>query len=146
MKHFVKTLFLSVAIAASASTAIAEKQIPGPKGGKLLENDSPQAEFFVEPDHNVTITFYDKTLKPVPAEGQVVTATAETDGGKTKLEFEKKGDVLVSKAPLPHGEGYNVVVQIKKDPAAKPQNFRIKYDTHVCSGCKRAEYACTCDE
>jgi len=53
--------------------------------------------------------------------------------------------VLVSKTKLPDGDGYNVVVQFKQAAAAKPQNFRFKLETHTCGGCKRAEYACTCD-
>jgi|GEM_PF-6178596 len=44
------------------------------------------------------------------------------------------------------GDAYNVVVQVKKDPTAKPQNFRIKYETYVCGECQRQEYACTCHE
>ena len=124
----------------------AEKITPGPKGGRLLENESPRAEFFVEKDKTVTITFYDKDLKPVSPGEQVVTAIAEGKNGKTKIEFEKKGDVLVSKTPLPEGDDYNVVVQLRAKPEAKPQNFRIKYNSAVCGKCKRAEYACICDE
>ena len=70
---------------------------------------------------------------------QLMTEAAE-------LELEKKGDVLVSKAKLPEGDGYGVVVQLKQTADAKPQNFRFKLETHTCGGCKRAEYACTCDE
>jgi len=81
-----------------------------------------------------------------PAAAQVFAATAEAPGAKTKLEFEKKGDLLVSKTPLPAGEGYQVVVQAKTTAEAKPKNFRIKLQTHVCGGCSNAEYACTCDE
>jgi hypothetical protein len=135
-------LSLSMAMALSA----AEEQVGGPKGGRLLENEAPRAEFFVEKDRAVTITFYDKALKPVPPGDQVVTAIAETKAGKAKLEFEKKAGVLVSRTPLPEGDGYTVVVQIKAKPDAKPQNFRIKYDTSLCAKCKRAEYACTCHE
>jgi hypothetical protein len=137
-------LSLSLAIALSA----AEKQVGGPKGGRLLENEAPRAEFFVEKDRTVTIAFYDKDLKPVPPGEQVVTAIAETKPGqgKEKLEFEKKGGALVSRTPLPEGDGYTVVVQIKAKPGAKAQNFRIKYDTSTCGKCRRAEYACICDE
>lgn len=146
MKHLLKIVTTILLLHSTALSAFAEKQTPGPKGGKLLENDAPRAEFFVEKDHTVTITFYDDSLKAVPHASQVVTATAEAKDGKAKLEFDKKGDVLVSKSPLPHGDGYNIVVQLKKDPSAKPQNFRIKYDTHICGECSRVEYACTCDE
>ena len=126
--------------------AQAAKITPGPKGGRLLENETPRAEFFVEKDKTVSITFYDASLKPVSVTDQVVAATAETKSGKVKIEFEKKGDVLVSKTPLPEGDGYNVVVQLRSKPDAKPQNFRIKYDPAICGKCKRAEYACICDE
>ena len=145
MKKIIITSALAV-LFGFGSFAFAETQIAGPKGGKLLENELPRAEFFVESDHTVTITFYDEALKPVPATDQVVTGSAEAKSGKTKLEFEKKGDVLKSKSPLPPGDGYTIVVQIKKDAGAAPKNFRIKYDTHICGGCKLQEYACTCDE
>jgi len=71
---------------------------------------------------------------------------ADAKEGKQKVEFEKKGDVLVSKGKLPEGDGYNLVVQLKEKPDAKPQNFRFKLETHMCETCKRAEYACICDE
>jgi hypothetical protein len=123
-----------------------KKHLGGPKGGRLLEKTEPKAEFFVEKDHIVTIAFYDATLKAVPATDQKVTVVADAKAGKATLEFEKKGDVLVSKTKLPEGDGYNVVVQFKQTADAKPQNFRFKYDAHTCGGCKRAEYSCTCDE
>ena len=123
-----------------------KKHLGGPKGGRLLEKTDPKAEFFLEKDHTATITFYDAGLKPVPASDQAVTILAETKEGKQKIEFEKKGDVLVSKSKLPEGDGYNLVVQYKKDTAAKPQNHRFKLETHTCATCKRAEYACICDE
>jgi hypothetical protein len=138
------SVVLSLSLASTLSAA--EKQVGGPKGGRLLENEAPRAEFFVEKDRAVTITFYDKELKPVPPAEQVVTAIAETKKGKAKLEFEKRSGALVSRTPLPEGDGYTVVVQIKAGPDAKPQNFRIKYDTSTCGKCRRAEYACTCDE
>ena len=119
----------------------AGKVAGGPKGGRLLEKIEPRAEFFMEKDRTVTIAFYDAALKPVAAIAQTVTVIAD---GKTKLEFEKKGDVLVSKTKLPEGDGYNVVVQLKQTAEAKPQNFRFKLELHNCGGCQRAEYACTC--
>jgi hypothetical protein len=130
----------------TVTPALAEKIVAGPKGGRLLESEGIKAEFFVEKDHTVNIVFYDDALKKVPAESQIVTATAETPAGKTKLEFLKKGDELVSTTPLPEGHGYTVVVQIKRGIEAKPKNFRIPLELATCGGCDRAEYACTCDE
>jgi hypothetical protein len=144
-----KTLLMTaIALCAGlvAGNAADKKHLGGPKGGRLLEKTEPKVEFFLEKDHTVTITFYGASFKPVPPAEQVVTVIAETKDGKHKVEFEKKGDVLVSKSKLPEGDGYNVVVQFKEKPDSKPQNFRFKLDTSVCGGCKRAEYACICDE
>ena len=124
----------------------AEKVEAGPRGGRLLQTDAPRPEFFVEKDRKVSIAFYDANQKQVPAGAQTVTAIAEAKGGKAKLEFEKKGDLLVSKTALPEGNGYNVVVQYRPSTDARPQNFRIPLNTETCGGCNRAEYACTCDE
>ena len=104
------------------------------------------AEFFVEKDRTVSIAFYDAAGKKQPAAAQVISAIAEAPGAKTKLEFEKKGDLLVSKIPLPAGEGYQVVVQAKTTADAKAKNFRIKLETHECKKCHNPEYACICDE
>jgi len=127
-------------------TAADKKHLAGPKGGRLLEKTEPKAEFYLEKDHSITITFYAADLKPVPATAQRVTVIADAKSSKATVEFEKKGDVLVSKAKLPEGDGYNVVVQLKQTADAKPQNFRFKLETHARATCKRAEYACICDE
>lgn len=140
-----ETAFATMLISSVAIAGQTGKTTPGPKGGKLLENEAPRAEFFVEKDRTITITFYDDALKPLPAAEQVLTAVVEAPAGKRKLEFEKKGDVLVSKAPLPEGE-YNIVAQIKSKPDAKVQNFRIKFAQTIYGECRRSEYACICDE
>ena len=127
------------------STA-AEKIQAGPKGGRILEKTTPKAEFFVEKDKTISITFYDAAGKAVAPSAQTAKVVADAKTGKQTLEFEKKGDALVSKTKLPEGDGYNVVVQLKQTPEAKPQNFRFTLDMSTCGGCKRTEYACTCDE
>jgi hypothetical protein len=147
MKASIKLLTLLTVGATLFTLPAAEKKpIAGPKGGRLLEKTEPRAEFFLEPDRTATITFYDAALKPVPAGEQVVTVIVEAKDRKTTIAFEKKGDVLVSKAKFPEGNGDNVVVQFKQTNDAKPQNFRFKLDTHICGECKRAEYACSCHD
>ena len=148
MKTSLKILTLAGVVCAGLLTlhAIDQKVLAGPKGGRLLEKTEPKAEFYLEKDHTATITFYDAALKPVPVAGQSVTVIADAKGGKATVEFEKKGDVLVSKTKLPEGDGYNLVVQFRPSADAKPQNLRFKLDTHICGGCKRAEYACNCHE
>ena len=115
-----------------------------PKGGRLLDKTEPHAEFVVEKDRTVTINFYNEEMKPVAASTQTVTAIADAKSGKATIQFEKKGDSLVSKTKLPEGDGYNVVVQFKQTTDAKPQNIRFKLDMNTCGECKREEYACTC--
>jgi hypothetical protein len=148
MTTSIKLLTLAGALCAGVLTlgAADKKPLGGPKGGRLLEKTEPRAEFLVEKDRSVTITFYDPALKPVPAAGQGVTVIAETRDGKTKLEFVKKGDALVSQGKLPEGDGYNLVVQFRQTADARPQNHRFKLDLSTCGGCQRAEYACVCAE
>ena len=146
MNKILRLLIIAVALCAGFSTSMAaEKKVEtGPKGGRLLDKTSPRAEFFVEKDHTVIIAFYDEKQKPVPATDQSVSVIVDAKAGKATLEFEKKGDVLVSKTKLPEGDGYNLVVQFRQTAEAKPQNFRFILDLSTCGGCKHAEYACTC--
>ncbi|MEQ2006887.1 MAG: hypothetical protein ABMA26_08815 [Limisphaerales bacterium] len=123
----------------------AAKPIAGPKGGKLLDNAAPRAEFVIGADRRVTVNFYDAQLKPVPASGQIVAVTAEPKSGKVTLTMESKDGAFVSKEALPEGEGYNLIVQVKATAEAAPQNFRLTLDLSDCGGCKLKEYACTCD-
>ena len=150
MKTNLRILTVAIALCAGLFTTTAadkdgHKHKATPKGGRLLEKTEPHAEFVVEKDRSVTINFYNEEMKPVAATTQTVTAIADAKSGKATLQFEKKGDSLVSKTKLPEGEGYNVVVQFKQTAEAKPQNLRFKLDMHICGECKRAEYACICD-
>ena len=131
-------------LTATAADKDAHKHLATPKGGRLLEKTEPRAELVIEKDRTVTINFYDEKMKPVPATDQNVTVIADAKTGKEKLEFEKKGNALVSKTKLPAGDGYNLVVQFKEKADAKPQNFRFTLDLGTCGECKRGEYACIC--
>lgn len=149
MKRIVSLFGITAILFVSSSIALAEsghkyEHAGGPKGGRLLENTKPNAEFFVEKDKTVSITFYDASMKPVAVGDQSAVLTIDTNGNKSKLEFEKKGDILVTSGPLPEGDNHNVVLQLKQTAEAKPTNFRITLDGKVCGDCKRAEYACIC--
>jgi hypothetical protein len=140
-------LATALCIGLALTTTAAEKDHKHkatPKGGRLLDKTEPHAELVVEKDRNVTINFYNHDMKPVAATTQNVTVIADATDGKQTIQFEKKGDAVVSKTKLPEGEGYNLVVQFKQTADAKPQNFRFKLDMHTCGECKRAEYACIC--
>ncbi|MEO7413821.1 MAG: hypothetical protein ABIZ81_10725 [Opitutaceae bacterium] len=138
-------LLVSITLAASA-VAFAAKPIAGPKGGKILTAAAPHAEFFVEKNRTVTITFYDANLKPVAPAGQVITGVAEAKTGKVGLEFATKGGALVSNIPLPAGDDYQVVLQVRDTASARPKIYRVQFDAAICGECKRAEYACICHE
>ena len=139
------SLCASLALPALAEDKHEHKHLVTPKGGKILEKTEPHAEFVIEKDRTATINFYNDEMKPVAVTTQTVNAIADAKEGKTKLEFEKKGDSLVSKTKLPEGEGYNVVIQFRQTAEAKPQNIRFKLDLNTCGECKRAEYACSCE-
>ncbi len=143
----ISKLIAAALLVAFTGSALADVTIKaGPRKGRLLGVEGQNAEFFVEKDRTISIAFYDAAMKAQPAAAQVITATAEAPTGKVKLEFEKKGDLLVSKTPLPAGEHYTVVVQVKPTAEAKSKNFRIKLGLSTCKGCSNPEYACTCDE
>jgi len=145
MKNIHKLTLGIIALAVSA-VALLAKPIPGPKGGRILTTDAPHVEFFVEKDRTVTVSFYDKALKPLALSGQVVSATAEAKSGKVNLAFAEKGGALVSKTALPEGDDYTVVVQVRDNASARPKNYRVLFHDEVCGECKRAEYACVCDD
>lgn len=146
------SLFIALGIICTASALNAEEAHDhghqhqgGPKGGRLLEGTEPHAEFYVEKDRTAAVTFYDDQMKPVSVADQSVTVMAESAGNKSKLEFQKKGDVLVSSGSLPAAEDLNLVIQFKQDTQAKPKNFRFNLNENVCPECNRAEYACICE-
>lgn len=146
MKTIRKLLIVSIALAVSTTALFAAKPIPGPKGGKIVTTEAPHVEFFVEKDRSVIVSFYDKDLKPVAPAGQLVSAIAEAKTGKVTLAFTVKDGVLKSSAPLPEGDGYRVVVQVRDTAQAKPKNYRVEFHDEVCGECKRAEYACVCED
>lgn len=142
-----KSLLIAVAALCSVvSLTAAEKIVGGPKGGRLLEVEGQKAEFFVTKDKKIEITFYDAALKPVAPADQVVAITAEPQSGRTKVDLEKTATGYISKAPVPEGTPYRVVVQMRAKPDGKPQNFRVDLNLSHCKECDRTEYACTCVE
>jgi len=136
---------LTMAALCAALSLHAETALAGPKGGRLLEAEPLKAEFFVTADRKVEITFYDAALKPVNPGAQTAAVTAEPASGKVKVELDKTPTGFVSKTALPDGAPYRVVVQTRANADAKPKNFRVDLNLATCGGCKKAEYACTCE-
>ena len=139
-----KHLTLTLAAVCTSVALHAETIVAGPKGGRLLDAEPNQAEFFVTEDRKVEITFYDAALKPVGPTSQTLAVTAEPASGRQKIDLEKTATGFVSKEPLPAGKPYRIVVQTRSSAEAKPKNFRIDLDLSHCAECDKAEYACTC--
>lgn len=144
LKHVLIAALCGIATITAAFAA--DKIIGGPKGGRLLESNGQKAEFFVTTERKADITFYDAALKPVAPGEHVVTMNAELKTGRVALDLEKTATGYVTTKPLPEGEPYRIVVQMREKAGAKPQNFRVDLNLEICGGCKRAEYACTCDD
>lgn len=152
MKTTTKTLFIAAtAFLTIIGGAIAgaghdhgEKTVAGPNGGRLLTSVDPHAEFLVTSDRKVKITFVGEDGKVIPAADQIVSVTTGERSAPVKLTFAKEGDVLVSDVPIPEGNMLPTVIQIKATPDAKPEVVKFNLNMANCSGCQKAEYACTC--
>lgn len=140
MKRWIVAVLLMSSVSLYAADTVA-----GPKGGKLLELGDTDAEFFVNSNRQVEITFYDSTLSPVAPGTHEVKVIVEDAGVKTPLTLVTVDAVMTATEPLSEGVGHNIVVQIKPDAESKNHNFRLVYDSHICGGCHLAEYACTCE-
>jgi hypothetical protein len=66
---------------AARAVALFAKPLAGPEGGRILTTEAPHAEFFVEQDRRIVVSFCDGALKPVALSGRVVSATAELPTG-----------------------------------------------------------------
>ena len=49
-----------------------------------------------------------------------------------KIEFTKTATGFVSLTPLPEGDDYNIVVQIRATAGAKPTNYRVYFEDKLC--------------
>lgn len=139
----IASLFSALTLAVGVLSA---KPIPGPKGGRIVTTEAPHVEFFVEKDRTVAVTFYDAALKPIAPGTQVISVIAEAKSGKAQFALEKTATGFASKQPLPEGDDYTIVMQVRDAAGAKPKNYRVLYHDEICKECKRAEYACICDD
>lgn len=137
-----KTTLMAAVLAAAATCVYAEA---GPHGGRMLDIEPTNAEFFINEERHVEIRFYNEDKTETPPGDHIVSIVAEAPTGRTRLMFERTGDALVSTTALPEGDGYLVVVQLRTTAEARPKNFRIPLQLETCADCQRAEYACTCE-
>lgn len=141
MKLFPACLLLLIA---NALPALAANVEAGPNGGRLLTNLEPRAEFYLTADRHIQITFVDPNGEPVAPGPQIVKVTTGQRSAPTTLTFSEANGVLRSDAPVPAGNHFPTVVQIKPTTGAGTIVNRFYLNMIVCSGCDHPEYACTC--
>ncbi len=90
----------------------------GPNGGRILHHVDPHLEFLVLANRKVQLTQLDGKLKATSMGAQEVEMEAGSPADRVTIAFEKKGDVLVSKQPLPKGDDVPVAVMIRPEPGA----------------------------
>ncbi|MCF6313385.1 MAG: hypothetical protein L3J39_13130 [Verrucomicrobiales bacterium] len=122
-----------------------EKKIAGPNGGLLITSVTPHLEFFVTKERKVQITAVDDHNKVVPIADQSVKVTGGSRSKPTRMEFEKKGGVLLSNNTFPEGKKLPVVLQIKVTPDSKTITKKFYLDQGKCPECELEEYACICE-
>ncbi len=142
MKTHLTSLLTTLALTVAA---LAHERVTfGPNGGKLIALDSPaapSAEVVVN-DGQFSVGLFDKNTKPIALDKQALTITAGDRSAPKKLEVAKKENRFV--APLPAGEDYWAIFQLKEAPLSKALTFRVHYQTETCAECKKAEWLCDC--
>lgn len=132
-------------LALSASPLAAHDGLDmGPNDGRILELTSkttPHLEVGLK-DGKFVIHILDEAEKQIPLGDRTLAITAGDRSAPEKLKVEKTGDSFT--APVPKGEKFPVVFQLREKEGAKPLTARMTYDAHICSACKRPEWLCTC--
>lgn len=99
-----RTLFASLALAASLVSAIAHEQRVGPRGGALVDAGSYHVEL-VTRDKAIEIFVSDQNDKPLPAAGFKALAILAVAGKSVRVTLEPAPDgaklVGVAAEPLP---------------------------------------------
>lgn len=142
MKTSITALLILATIAA---VSLAHESITfGPNGGKLFALDSPatpNAEVLVK-EGQFIVGLFDKSKKPIALETQALTITAGERSAPKKLAVTKAANSFT--APLPAGDDYWAIFQLKETPSKKPLTFRVHYQTKACPECQKPEWLCEC--
>ena len=141
-----KAKLIAFLLALSAPLAFSHSGVEiGPNGGRILElskNETMHGEVTVK-DGKFHLALLDKSMKPVAAGDQVITATSGDRNKPAKLNVEKAGEHFVF--PLVKN-GEWVIVQYRDNAKAKPITARFEYDPSDCAGCKNPEWLCKCPQ
>lgn len=125
--------------------AVNAGNIAGPKGGKYLQKGDIRAEFVVNSARFVQMYFYDADMNLIMPTEQAVRVLADAGTKKVRIEMDDSHNGFVSTEPLPDGEAFTVLTQIRWNEDSRFTNFRINYEAGRCDECRRGKYACTCD-
>ncbi|MDF1753713.1 MAG: hypothetical protein P1U89_13115 [Verrucomicrobiales bacterium] len=117
----------------------------GPNGGRILHDIEPHLEFLVTSDRKIQITALDDSLKPTSLGSQVIRITGGDRSSPIPVNLVKQGNVYLSEKPLPPGDDFPMVVQVRADESAKAEFEKFTLDMSPCPTCDYLEYACTCD-
>lgn len=148
MKTTIRQLLAILTLSATLAVPVLahEKGLKvGPTNGRLITSVEPHVEFLVTADKKIELRFVDDHNKVVAPAGQEITVTLGERAKPTKLTFTKEGDKLVSSGPIPDGNDYPTVVQIREKAGAKPVNAKFNLDLSKCAACSNQEYNCKCD-
>ena len=143
---FLRLSWLTLAALLVATTAAhAASERAGPNGGRVFAAQPHAVEFFVTADRHAVLTVLDAAGHATAHAGVQLTVIAETSEGRVIPELAPTAHGYRSTTPLPATTPYRVIVQIRAEPGARPQNFRLDLELHQCGECQLAEYACTCE-
>ncbi|MDA1068324.1 MAG: hypothetical protein O3C43_17690 [Verrucomicrobia bacterium] len=117
---------------------------PGPNGGRLVVGEDFKLEFFVTDERKVQISFLNDQGEVVAPKDQAVSLVGGDRSDPTRLQFETKGKVLLSKSALPDLKNMPAILNVKASPGAEPVRERFNINMSTCPECSLHEYACIC--
>jgi hypothetical protein len=139
-----KTKLSTLALALITSFAFGHSGVElGPNGGRILEfskNETMHGEVTVK-DGKFHVALFDKDMKAVKVEQQILTATTGDRNAPVKLEVTKDSEGFV--LPVVKDGGL-LIIQFKSSPEAKAVTARFEYDTSNCEKCDSPEWLCKC--
>ena len=143
MKSTLLKLIAAVALAAPSAFAHQDIEI-GPNGGRVFNLESESTPHLEVAAKNGQFVIYvlDGADKPVPLGGRTLAITAGDRSKPEKLSVTKIGEAFT--APIPKGEEFPIVFQIREKEGAKPLTARMNYNAKPCPECNKPEWMCAC--
>lgn len=116
-----------------------------PHGGMLIELDTVQLEFLLEPDSKARIYAYDLQGKAfAPANAEIRLMIQGKDSALPAIVLRQDGQSFAANAPAQIPEEAKVLVSFLQ--GSTTNHFRFDLALSQCPGCKRPEYRCACTE